>query len=129
MPLWSARRSVNVRSGTTRRFFLMNGQGDRNEQFNTICHSSPLSSTMACTALFACTKNANIRVAFPRPSFAIQCLCPCVRRLRHLGRGTEDFPAAFGEAQACGKPAIIRLAIDPQAITPGSFDGLGSTSL
>jgi len=42
---------------------------------------------------------------------------------------TEDFPAAFGEAQASGKPAIIRLAIDPQAITPGSFDGLGSTSL
>jgi acetolactate synthase-1/2/3 large subunit len=31
---------------------------------------------------------------------------------------TEDFPAAFGEAQASGKPAIIRLAIDPQAITP-----------
>ena len=33
---------------------------------------------------------------------------------------TEDFPAAFGEAQASGKPAIIRLAIDPQAITPGA---------
>ena len=32
----------------------------------------------------------------------------------------EDFPAAFGEAQASGKPAIIRLAIDPQAITPGA---------
>ena len=33
---------------------------------------------------------------------------------------SEDFPAAFGEAQASGKPAIIRLAIDPQAITPGA---------
>jgi acetolactate synthase I/II/III large subunit len=31
---------------------------------------------------------------------------------------TADFPAAFMEAVASGKPAIIRLAIDPDAITP-----------
>jgi acetolactate synthase-1/2/3 large subunit len=31
---------------------------------------------------------------------------------------TADFPAAFKDAQASGKPAIIRLAIDPEAITP-----------
>jgi hypothetical protein len=31
---------------------------------------------------------------------------------------TEDFPAAFKEAQGCGKPAIVRLAVDPEAITP-----------
>ena len=31
---------------------------------------------------------------------------------------TADFPAAFKEALASGKPAIIRLAIDPEAITP-----------
>ncbi len=31
---------------------------------------------------------------------------------------TADFPAAFKEAQASGKPAIIRLVIDPDAITP-----------
>jgi acetolactate synthase-1/2/3 large subunit len=31
---------------------------------------------------------------------------------------TEDFPAAFKAAQASGKPAIVRLAIDPDAITP-----------
>jgi acetolactate synthase-1/2/3 large subunit len=31
---------------------------------------------------------------------------------------TEDFPAAFKEAQASGKPAIIRLRIDPDASTP-----------
>ena len=31
---------------------------------------------------------------------------------------TADFPAAFKEAQASGKPAIVRLAIDPEAITP-----------
>jgi acetolactate synthase-1/2/3 large subunit len=32
---------------------------------------------------------------------------------------TEDFPAAFKAAQASGKPAIVRLAIDPEALTPG----------
>ena len=31
---------------------------------------------------------------------------------------TEDFPAAFKQAQASGKPAIIRLVVDPEAITP-----------
>jgi acetolactate synthase I/II/III large subunit len=31
---------------------------------------------------------------------------------------TEDFPAAFEAAQASGKPAIVRLKIDPEAITP-----------
>src|ERR1700676_3487890 len=33
---------------------------------------------------------------------------------------TEDLPAAFKQAQASGKPAIIRLAIDPEAITPAT---------
>jgi acetolactate synthase I/II/III large subunit len=33
---------------------------------------------------------------------------------------TGDFPAAFRQAQASGKPAIIRLAIDPEAITPAT---------
>src|SRR3984885_5656245 len=32
---------------------------------------------------------------------------------------TEDFPAAFKAAVASGKPAIVRLAIDPEALTPG----------
>lgn len=31
---------------------------------------------------------------------------------------SEDFPAAFEAAQASGKPAIIRLRIEPEAITP-----------
>jgi len=31
---------------------------------------------------------------------------------------TADFPAAFAAAQQSGKPAIVRLAIDPEAITP-----------
>jgi acetolactate synthase-1/2/3 large subunit len=33
---------------------------------------------------------------------------------------TEDFPAAFKQAQASGKPAIVRLVVDPEAITPGT---------
>jgi acetolactate synthase I/II/III large subunit len=33
---------------------------------------------------------------------------------------TADFPAAFAQARASGKPAIIRLAIDPEAITPAT---------
>jgi len=33
---------------------------------------------------------------------------------------TEDFPAAFRQAQASGKPAIVRLVIDPEAITPAT---------
>ncbi len=31
---------------------------------------------------------------------------------------TEDFPQAFKAAQASGKPAVIQLRIDPDAITP-----------
>jgi acetolactate synthase I/II/III large subunit len=31
---------------------------------------------------------------------------------------TEDFPAAFKAAQASGKPAIVRLKIDAEALTP-----------
>ena len=31
---------------------------------------------------------------------------------------TEDFAAAFEAAQESGKPAIIHLKVDPQAITP-----------
>jgi acetolactate synthase I/II/III large subunit len=33
---------------------------------------------------------------------------------------TADFPAAFAQALATGKPSIIHLKIDPEAITPGA---------
>jgi acetolactate synthase-1/2/3 large subunit len=33
---------------------------------------------------------------------------------------TEDFAAAFKAAQASGKPAVIALKIDPDAITPAT---------
>ena len=32
---------------------------------------------------------------------------------------TADFPAAFAAARQSGKPAIIQLKIDPEALTPG----------
>ncbi len=34
-----------------------------------------------------------------------------------VGR-TEDFAAAFERARACGKPALIELVVDPEALTP-----------
>jgi acetolactate synthase I/II/III large subunit len=33
---------------------------------------------------------------------------------------TADFPAAFAAARASGKPSIIHIKIDPEAITPGT---------
>jgi acetolactate synthase-1/2/3 large subunit len=33
---------------------------------------------------------------------------------------TADFPAAFAQATASGKPSIIHLKLDPEAITPGT---------
>jgi acetolactate synthase-1/2/3 large subunit len=33
---------------------------------------------------------------------------------------TADFAAAFAEAVASNKPAIIQLIVDPEAITPGT---------
>jgi len=33
---------------------------------------------------------------------------------------TSDFPAAFAAAQASGKPAILHLIVDPQAISPAT---------
>jgi acetolactate synthase-1/2/3 large subunit len=31
---------------------------------------------------------------------------------------SEDVPAALDEALGCGRPAVVELAVDPQAITP-----------
>ena len=43
---------------------------------------------------------------------------PSAASALRVERTRRTFPAAFNEAQASGKPAIIRLAIDPEAITP-----------
>ena len=85
------------------------------------CRSSPSSSTTACTAPSACIRSANIPAASRRPNCAIRILPAYARAFGGFGvsvERTEDFPAAFKQAQASGKPAIIRLEIDPEAITP-----------
>jgi len=42
---------------------------------------------------------------------------------------TEDFPAAFDEALACGRPALLELRVDPEAITPrGTLSELRAAS-
>jgi acetolactate synthase-1/2/3 large subunit len=43
---------------------------------------------------------------------------------------TSEFPAAFERAAAAGKPALIELRIDPQAITPNTtLDALREQAL
>src|SRR3954469_12110590 len=43
---------------------------------------------------------------------------------------TEEFPAAFKAAQASGKPAILHLKVDPQAISPATtLDAIRAKSL
>jgi hypothetical protein len=43
---------------------------------------------------------------------------------------TEDFPAAFKAAQASGKPAILHMKVDPQAISPATtLDAIRAKSL
>jgi acetolactate synthase-1/2/3 large subunit len=36
---------------------------------------------------------------------------------------TEDFPAAFNAARACGLPSIVHVKVDPDAITPSTTLG------
>ena len=43
---------------------------------------------------------------------------------------TEEFPAAFKAAQESGKPAILHLKVDPQAISPAiTLDAIRAKSL
>ena len=46
-------------------------------------------------------------------------LCARLRRLRRHGRADRGFSRGVRAAQASGKPAIVQLKIDPEAITPG----------
>ena len=45
-------------------------------------------------------------------------LCARLRRLRRDGGEDRGFPPAFEAAQKSGKPAIIHVKVDPEAITP-----------
>ena len=39
-------------------------------------------------------------------------------RTRRSSSAEEDFPAAFEEALSAGRPALLELRVDPEAITP-----------
>jgi acetolactate synthase-1/2/3 large subunit len=43
---------------------------------------------------------------------------------------TADFPAAFKAAQASGKPSIVHLKVDPQALSPmATIDAIRARAL
>ena len=83
-------------------------------------HRDRRSSTTACTARSACTRSASIRRAcygteLKNPDFAAY-----ARAFGGHGETvekTEDFAAAFERALAAGKPAIIHVKTDPEALT------------
>jgi acetolactate synthase-1/2/3 large subunit len=102
--------------------FLMNGQ----EFATAVQYDLPLIVVIADNGLYGTIRMHQERefpgrvvaTALRNPDFAAY-----ARAFGGFGASVErtaDFPAAFKEAQASGKPAIIRLAIDPDAITPST---------
>jgi acetolactate synthase I/II/III large subunit len=100
--------------------FLMNGQ----EFATAVQYDLPLTILIADNGLYGTIRMHQER-EYPGRISATQLRNPdfsaYARAFGGFGASverTEDFPAAFKEAQASGKPAIIRLKIDPEAITP-----------
>jgi len=69
----------------------------------------------------ACIRSANIPAASSRLICTILTSPPTpgLRRVRASRSSGRRISGRFKEAQASGKPAIIRLAIDPEAINAG----------
>jgi acetolactate synthase-1/2/3 large subunit len=100
--------------------FLMNGQ----EFATAVQYDLPFIIIVADNGLYGTIRMHQER-EYPGRISATQLrnpdFCAYARAFGGFGASverTQDFPAAFKEAQASGKPAIIRLAIDPEAITP-----------
>ncbi|PWT90485.1 MAG: thiamine pyrophosphate-binding protein [Proteobacteria bacterium] len=102
--------------------FLMNGQ----EFATAVQYGLPLIVLIADNGIYGTIRMHQereypgriIATDLRNPDFAAY-----ARAFGGFGASVErsaDFPAAFKEAQASGKPAIIRLAIDPEAITPAT---------
>ncbi len=102
--------------------FLMNGQ----EFATAVQYGLPIIVVIADNGIYGTIRMHQEReypgrisaTALHNPDFAAY-----ARAFGGFGTSVErtaDFPAAFKEAQASGKPAIIRLAIDPEAITPAT---------
>jgi acetolactate synthase I/II/III large subunit len=100
--------------------FLMNGQ----EFATAVQYGLPLIVVIADNGIYGTIRMHQER-EYPGRVFATDLRNPdfaaYARAFGGFGADVErtaDFPAAFKAAQASGKPAIIRLAIDPEAITP-----------
>ena len=77
-------------------------------------------STTACTELSACIRSATIPPGYMAQRCRTRISLPWrepTERYGELVERTEDFAPAFERAAAAGKPAVIELRIDPEAIT------------
>jgi acetolactate synthase-1/2/3 large subunit len=100
--------------------FLMNGQ----EFATAVQYDLPLIVIIADNGIYGTIRMHQER-EYPDRIFATELRNPDFAAYATAFGGfgasverSEDFPAAFKAAQASGKPAIIRLRIDPEAITP-----------
>jgi acetolactate synthase-1/2/3 large subunit len=100
--------------------FLMNGQ----EFATAVQHKLPITVLVLDNSLYGTIRMHQER-EYPGRIFATELRNPDFAAYAAAFGGfgasverSEDFPAAFKAAQASGKPAIIRLQIDPEAITP-----------
>ena len=83
--------------------------------------SSCSSSTTACTGRSGCTRSGTIpgRVSgtdLVNPDFAA--LAEAFGAFGVAVERTEEFAAAFDAALTAGRPALIELRVDPEALTP-----------
>ncbi|MBV9705652.1 MAG: thiamine pyrophosphate-binding protein [Methylobacteriaceae bacterium] len=100
--------------------FLMNGQ-----EFATAAqYGLPIIAIVCDNASYGTIRMHQER-EFPGRVFATDLKNPDFSGYAHAFGGfgatvarTEEFPAAFEAARSSGKPAIIHLKIDPEAITP-----------
>ena len=95
--------------------------GARDSRAGRRRRSSSSSSTTACTGRSGCTRSATTRGASPGPISSIPTSRRWPERSARTARsssGPSDFAAAFEEALACGRPAVIELRVDPEALTP-----------
>src|SRR3989442_197926 len=90
------------------------------------CRSSSSWSTTACTARTACTRSGE----FPAPIVATALKNPDFAAYARAfgGHGatietTAAFAPAFDAAAKSGKPAVLHLKVDPEAITPSTTLG------
>ena len=100
--------------------FLMNGQ----EFATAVQYELPIIVIVCDNGIYGTIRMHQER-EYPGRVFATDAaqsrfcrLCPRLRRLRRHGGEDADFAAAFQAASASGKPAIIHVKIDPEAITP-----------